>query len=74
MPTPTPKLFEICNVHDSQVLFSVLSPNGEDLMMGAGDENLKFWRIWDLRDVKGKKKTVGKKEEGGATRGILEIR
>jgi cell division cycle protein 20 (cofactor of APC complex) len=42
--------------------------------MGAGDENLKFWRIWDLRDVKGKKKTVGKKEEGGATRGILEIR
>jgi cell division cycle protein 20 (cofactor of APC complex) len=73
MPTPTPKLFETCDVHDSQVLFSVLSPNGEDLVMGAGDENLKFWHIWDLRDVKGKKKTVGKKEEGGATRGILEI-
>jgi len=60
------------HAHDSRVLFSALSPNGGVLMTGAGDENLKFWRIWDSRDVKGKKKTVGKKEEGGA-RGILRI-
>ncbi|KAH0831111.1 quinon protein alcohol dehydrogenase-like superfamily [Lanmaoa asiatica] len=72
-PTPTPKLFEIRDAHDSRVLFSALSPNGEVLVTGAGDENLKFWRIWDSRDVKGKKKTVGKKEEGGS-RGILGIR
>ncbi|KAG6380113.1 quinon protein alcohol dehydrogenase-like superfamily [Boletus reticuloceps] len=72
-PTPTPKLFEIRDAHDSRVLFSALSPNGEVLVTGAGDENLKFWRIWDSRDVKGKKKTVAKKEEGGA-RGILGIR
>lgn len=73
IPTPSPKLFEIRDAHDSRVLFSALSPNGEVLVTGAGDENLKFWRIWDVRDVKGKKKTVGKKEEGGA-RGILGIR
>jgi len=54
-------------------LFSALSPNGEVLVTGAGDENLKFWRIWDSRDTKSKKKTVGKKEEGGS-RGILAIR
>lgn len=74
-PTPTlsPKLFEIRDAHDSRVLYSALSPNGEVLVTGAGDENLKFWRIWDSRDIKTKKKTVGKKEEGGA-RGILGIR
>lgn len=72
-PAPTPKLFEIRDAHDSRVLFSALSPNGEVLVTGAGDENLKFWRIWDSRDTKGKKKTVAKKEEGGA-RGILGIR
>ena len=30
----------------------------EVLVKGAGDEDLKLWRILDLRDVKGKKKTV----------------
>lgn len=72
-PTPTPKLFEIRDAHDSRVLFSALSPNGEVLVTGAGDENLKFWRIWDSRETKGKKRTVSKKEEGGS-RGILGIR
>ncbi|KIJ16311.1 hypothetical protein PAXINDRAFT_180221 [Paxillus involutus ATCC 200175] len=56
-PTPSPKLFEIRDAHDSRVLFSALSPNGEVLVTGAGDENLKFWRIWEAKDSKsGKKK------------------
>ena len=68
-PTPTLKLFEIRDAHDSRVLFSALSPNGEDLVTGAGDKNLKFWRIWDSRDAKGKKKMVGKKKKGGCDSG-----
>ncbi|KAF9242296.1 WD40-repeat-containing domain protein [Melanogaster broomeanus] len=53
-------LFEIRDAHDSRVLFSALSPNGEVLVTGAGDENLKFWRIWEAKDAKsGKKKGSG---------------
>ncbi|KAF9224741.1 WD40 repeat-like protein [Gyrodon lividus] len=74
-PSPSPKLFEIRDAHDSRVLFSALSPNGEVLVTGAGDENLKFWRIWDAKDAKsGKKVSGGKKQEGSSGRGILGIR
>ena len=72
-PTPIPKLFEICNAHDSLVLFSALSPNGEVLVTSAGDESFKLWRIWDSRDVKEKKKTVGKKKDAGCE-GVLGTR
>ncbi|KAH7882926.1 quinon protein alcohol dehydrogenase-like superfamily [Phlebopus sp. FC_14] len=75
--TPTPKLFEIRDAHDSRVLFSALSPNGEVLVTGAGDENLKFWRIWEAKETKsgsGGSRRAGKKEDGSVARGILGIR
>ena len=50
------KLAEIKDAHDSRVLFSALSPNGELIATAAGDENLKFWKIWDA--PRGKKKDV----------------
>ncbi|KAG6334890.1 hypothetical protein ID866_4199 [Astraeus odoratus] len=70
-PVSSAKIFEIRDAHDARVLFSALSPNGEVLVTGAGDENLKFWRIWEAKEVKKKSKA---KEEGSAGRGILSIR
>ncbi|KAI6145268.1 WD40-repeat-containing domain protein [Pisolithus tinctorius] len=65
------KIFEIRDAHDARVLFSALSPNGEVLVTGAGDENLKFWRIWEAKAAKKKSKA---KEEISVGRGILSIR
>lgn len=38
---------EIKESHDARVLFSCVSPAGDVVLTGAGDENLKFWRIWE---------------------------
>lgn len=32
--------------HTSRVLFLAASPDGETLVTGAGDETLRFWRIF----------------------------
>lgn len=39
---------EIREAHDARVLFSCVSPAGDLVLTGAGDENLKFWRIWEI--------------------------
>lgn len=43
--------------HDSRVLHSALSPDGQTLATCASDENLKFWKIFE---------TVGRKTGSGA--------
>ncbi|KAH7105211.1 WD40 repeat-like protein [Auriculariales sp. MPI-PUGE-AT-0066] len=48
---------EIRDAHDSRVLYSAMAPAGDIVVTGAGDENLKFWRIWDLPPKKEKKRT-----------------
>jgi len=72
------RIAEIRDAHDSRVLFSAINPAGDVVVTGAGDENLKFWRVWEVEKAK-----VGKKKEGkeGAGRsnsttreGILSIR
>ncbi|KAF8755369.1 WD40 repeat-like protein [Rhizoctonia solani] len=47
------------DAHDTRVLFSAASPNGDVVATGAGDENLKFWKIWEIP----KKTAVRKREE-----------
>jgi len=32
--------------HTSRVLFMSLSPDGETVVSGAGDERLRFWKVW----------------------------
>lgn len=32
--------------HTSRVLFMSLSPDGETIVSGAGDERLRFWKVW----------------------------
>ncbi|KAF7972063.1 hypothetical protein HWV62_19215 [Athelia sp. TMB] len=67
------RVAEIRDAHDSRVLFSAVGPAGDVVVTGAGDENLKFWRVWEGER---KKKKVGEKEgRAGSTReGILSIR
>lgn len=43
----TNQVAEIRDAHDQRVLYTALSPAGDVVVTGAGDEALKFWRIWD---------------------------
>ncbi|KAI1790068.1 hypothetical protein LXA43DRAFT_1075004 [Ganoderma leucocontextum] len=67
------KVAEIKDAHDSRVLFSALSPNGELVCTAAGDENLKFWKIWEAPKVK-KKEVKESRGLGSTNSGILSIR
>jgi cell division cycle protein 20 (cofactor of APC complex) len=76
------RVAEIRDAHDSRVLFSCVSPAGDVVCTGAGDENLKFWRIWEVvgeEKTKKRKGAAGVEDVGGgrinSTReGILSIR
>lgn len=35
--------------HSSRVLYSAMSPNGEYLASGAGDQNLKIWKLFPTK-------------------------
>jgi cell division cycle protein 20 (cofactor of APC complex) len=64
-----PALTKIYDVpaHDNRVLASSLSPDGCMVATGAGDENLKFWKIWAP-------KAAAKKSEDGEARARGRIR
>ncbi|KAA1472352.1 WD40 repeat-like protein [Dentipellis sp. KUC8613] len=68
------RVADIRDAHDSRVLFSSVSPAGDMVCTGAGDENLKFWRIWDIPVAK--KRKEGKEIHGGGLTGsgILALR
>ena len=59
------RVAEIRDAHDSRVLFSALGPAGDVVVTGAGDENLKFWRVWGQDIPSGTKKKKGVKENDG---------
>lgn len=72
------RVIEIRDAHDSRVLWSCIGPTGDVVCTGAGDENLKFWRVWDVPKTKKSKES---KEGLGAGHGrsstnanILSIR
>ncbi|KAF7304620.1 hypothetical protein MKEN_01175900 [Mycena kentingensis (nom. inval.)] len=66
------KVAEIRDAHDSRVLYSSVSPGGDMVVTGAGDESLKFWRIWDVASEVKKNKTS--RLEGATRSGVLAIR
>ncbi|KAG6831487.1 hypothetical protein H0H87_005054 [Tephrocybe sp. NHM501043] len=74
------RVAEIRDAHDARVLFSCVGPAGDVVCTGAGDENLKFWRIWDAPEEKAKKKKIISSDDVGGGRinstreGILSIR
>eukprot|EP00299_Pterocystis_sp_00344_P019810 c9798_g1_i1.p1 GENE.c9798_g1_i1~~c9798_g1_i1.p1 ORF type:complete len:468 (+),score=90.42 c9798_g1_i1:188-1591(+) len=52
--------------HTTRVLFLAISPDGQNIVTGAGDENLRFWHVWpakkadnENRDVRGTLSTIG---------------
>ncbi|KAF8998903.1 WD40 repeat-like protein [Hymenopellis radicata] len=52
------RVAEIRDAHDSRVLFSCVSPAGDMVLTGGGDESLKFWKIWEVPSAATKKKKI----------------
>jgi len=67
------RVTEIRDAHDSRVLWSTLSPAGDVVCTGAGDENLKFWRVWDVPKTK-KAKEAKDGSRSSTSSHILSIR
>ncbi|KAL4253717.1 WD repeat CDC20/Fizzy family protein [Abortiporus biennis] len=67
------RVIEIRDAHDSRVLWSALSPAGDVVCTGAGDENLKFWRVWEVPKAK-KSKDLKEVGRSSTSSGILTIR
>ncbi|EPS94989.1 hypothetical protein FOMPIDRAFT_1054615 [Fomitopsis schrenkii] len=66
---------KIRNAHDLRMLYSTISPNGNIIFTGVGNENLKFWRAWrTLKAEKGKDEGGSQKGTGSTSRSILGIR
>ncbi|PPR08014.1 hypothetical protein CVT24_011075 [Panaeolus cyanescens] len=69
---------EIRDAHECRVLGSVVGPSGETLCTVAADENLKFWRLWDVASQNAKKKKQGMvgshAGEGKTKEGVLTLR
>jgi cell division cycle protein 20 (cofactor of APC complex) len=42
------KVVDITQAHDTRVLHSCLSPDGTTVATASSDENLKFWKVFDL--------------------------
>ena len=68
------RVAEIRDAHETRVLFSCVSRAGDMVLTGAGDENLKFWRIWEVPKVSKKKGERQGSSDGGAREGLLTIR
>lgn len=64
------RVAEIRDAHDSRVLFSQVSPYGDVVCTGAGDENLKFWRLWEIP----KKKKEHKNPRAVMGESLLQLR
>lgn len=59
------KVAEIRDAHSSRVLGSAVSPNGDVVVTNGGDENIKFWRIWEAAPKKTKRKAAAQVVENG---------
>jgi cell division cycle protein 20 (cofactor of APC complex) len=64
---------EIRDAHDTRVLYSALSPAGDVIATAAGDENLKFWRLWEVETVR-KTKGVKESRSNSTSSSMLAIR
>lgn len=59
------KVAEIRDAHSARVLGSAISPLGDVVVTNGGDENIKFWRIWDAPPKKPKRKPAAQVVESG---------
>ena len=56
MPQYTPKKFAVLQGHTSRVLHLAVSPDGKNIVTGAGDESLRFWEVFPERPPAPKQK------------------
>ena len=42
--------------HNYRVLYLGISPDGQDIVTGAGDESLRFWNVFPQKDMEKNKK------------------
>lgn len=42
--------------HTNRVLYLAMSPDGETIVTGAGDETLRFWNAFPKKDARRKEK------------------
>ncbi|RHZ86571.1 hypothetical protein Glove_48g48 [Diversispora epigaea] len=66
------KIIDI-QAHETRVLHSTISPDGQVVATAASDENLKFWRVFQNREKNDKSKN-GDKENGTSINSRLLIR
>ncbi|KAK4056684.1 WD repeat-containing protein slp1 [Microbotryomycetes sp. JL221] len=43
------KIVDIPQAHDTRILHSCLSPDGSTIATASSDENLKFWKVFDVK-------------------------
>ena len=55
--------------HESRVLHSCLSPDGQMLATAAADESLKFWKVFERKAGQG---TVASQGAGSAKEGMAK--
>jgi cell division cycle protein 20 (cofactor of APC complex) len=62
-----PSLAKICDLegHDMRILGSAISPDGQTVLTGAADEDLKFWNAWEFKKG-GKREAAVRRGAGGA--------
>jgi cell division cycle protein 20 (cofactor of APC complex) len=59
-----PSLQKVCDIpqaHQSSILHLAISPDGQTVCSGAGDESLKFWKLFNI-DTKKRVKGIGSVE------------
>ena len=59
------KVMELPHAHDSRILHTALSPDGQTVCTGAADETLKFWKVFALDPKLVKTKTSGASKSTG---------
>jgi cell division cycle 20, cofactor of APC complex len=59
--------------HDSRILNTSLSPDGETVVSSSSDENLKFWKVFESRKDK-KKKSPNVEDELSSRYSSMTIR
>ncbi|CAG8514353.1 10678_t:CDS:2, partial [Acaulospora morrowiae] len=68
-----PSLKKIVDIqaHETRVLHSAISPDGQVVATAASDENLKFWRVFQSRDKSERTKNVEKESVKRIDSGLL---
>jgi cell division cycle 20-like protein 1 (cofactor of APC complex) len=65
-----PRMEQIVSLtgHTFRVLYLAMSPDGQTVVTGAGDETLRFWKIFDKRATRDNRRSGSRLAEFGTIR------